>query len=62
MKKKWHRKQKVCCICRNELCANDRKYQKDRDCLHCTEKYRGAAHDICNLRYKNNKRNSCSFS
>ena len=25
---------------------------KDKDHCHCTGKYRGAAHDICNLRYK----------
>ena len=28
------------------------EYQKVRDNCHCTGKYRGAAHDICNLRYE----------
>ena len=29
-----------------------RKYHKVRDHFHYTGKYRGAAHSICNLRYK----------
>ena len=29
-----------------------KKQQKVRDHCHCTGKYRGAAHNICNLRYK----------
>ena len=29
-----------------------KKYYKVRDYFHYTGKYRGAAHDICNLRYK----------
>ena len=31
---------------------SDNKYHKVRDHCHYTGKYRGAAHDICNLRYK----------
>ena len=31
---------------------NDKKQQKVRDHCHYTGKYRGAAHNICNLRYK----------
>ena len=31
---------------------NDKKQQKVRDHCHYTDKYRGAAHNICNLRYK----------
>ena len=31
---------------------NNKKYHKVRDHCHYTRKYRGAAHDICNLRYK----------
>ena len=27
-------------------------YQKVRDHCHCTRKFRGAAHSICNVRYK----------
>ena len=30
----------------------NKKYHKVRDHCHYTGKYRGAAHDICNLRYK----------
>ena len=31
---------------------NNTKYHKVRDHCHYTGKYRGAAYDICNLRYK----------
>ena len=34
---------------------NNKKYHKVRDHCHNTGKYRGAAHDICNLRYKISK-------
>ena len=43
---KKHSKQEVCYIC------NNTKHHKVRDHFHCAGKYRGAAHDICNLRYK----------
>ena len=51
-RKKSHRKQEVCYICKKKkkISANDKKYQKVRDHCHYTWKYRGAAHDICNLR------------
>ena len=55
MKKKIHIEQKVCYICKKRFSANDKKYRKVRDHCHYTEKYRGAAHDICNLRYKTPK-------
>ena len=47
---KSYRKQKVCYICKKEFSMNDddKKYYKVRD--HCY--YTGAAHNICNLRYK----------
>ena len=32
-----------------------KKYHKIKDHCHYTGKYRGAAHDICNLRYKTSK-------
>ena len=32
-----------------EFDDNDKKQQKVRDHCHYTEKYRGAAHNICNL-------------
>ena len=54
---KNHNKQKVCHICRKEFNTddNDKKYHKVKDHCHYTGKYRGAAHDICNLRYKTSK-------
>ena len=53
--------QKVCYICKKEFDTNDttkssslerKKNYKVRDHSHYTGKYRGAAHNICNLRYK----------
>ena len=54
---KSYHKQKVCYICKTEFSTNDdnQKYHKVRDHGHYTGKYRGAAHDICNLRYKTPK-------
>ena len=54
---KKHNKQKVCYICRKEfnIDDNDKKWHKVKDHCHYTGKYRGAAHDICNLRYKISK-------
>ena len=51
---KKHNKQKVCYICKKGFSTDDsnKKYHKVRDHCHHTGKYRGAAHDICNLRYK----------
>ena len=43
--------QKICYICKKEFDKNDKKH-KVRDHCHYTGKYRGAAHNICNLRYK----------
>ena len=44
-------------ICRKEFNTddNDKKHHKVKDHCHYTGKYRGAAHDICNLRYKMSK-------
>ena len=54
--------QKVCCICKKGFSTNNdneivfsKKYHKVRDHCHCTRKFRGAAHIICNLRYKSPK-------
>ena len=47
----YYNKQKICYICKKEFDNNDKK-QKLRDNCHYTGKYRGAAHNICNLRYK----------
>ena len=48
----YHNKQKICYICKKEFDTNDKKYYKVKDHCHCTGKYRGAAHNICNLRCK----------
>ena len=49
-----HNKQKVCYICKKRFSTDNenRKYHKVKDHCHYTGKYRGAAHDICSLRYK----------
>ena len=44
--------QKVCYICKKEFDKSDKKHRKVRDHCHYSGKYRGAAHNICNLRYK----------
>ena len=44
--------QKVCYICKKEFDKSDKKHHKVRDHCHYSDKYRGAAHNICNLRYK----------
>ena len=48
----YHNKQKVCYICKKEFDNSNKKYHKVRDHCHYTSKDRGAAHNICNLRYK----------
>ena len=48
---KSYEKQKVCHICKKELC-DDRNKKKVRYHYHYTRKFRGAAHCVCNLRYK----------
>ena len=45
-----YNKQKICYICKKEF--NIEKNYKVRDHCHYTGKYRGASHNICNLRYK----------
>ena len=47
-----HSEQKICYICKKEFVKNDKKYYKVKDHCHYTRKYRGAAHNTCNLRYK----------
>ena len=46
-----------CYICKKKFSTDDKnkKYYKVRDHCHYTGKYRGAADDICNLRYKTPK-------
>ena len=40
---------------------DDNVYHKVRDHCHYTGNYRGAAHDICSLRYKTPKENPVAF-
>ena len=55
---KFYKRQKVCRICNKEFCYDKNKesafrlYQKVRNHCHYTRKFRVAAHNICNLRYK----------
>ena len=44
--------QKVCYICKKEFDKSDKKHHKVRDHCHYSGKYRGEAHNICNLKYK----------
>ena len=48
----YHNKQDICYIRRKEFDKSNKKHHKVRDHCHYTCKYRGAAHNICNLRYK----------
>ena len=53
--KKIHRRQRKCYICKKRFNTDDNNkkyYHKDRDHCHYPGKYRGPAHDICNLMYK----------
>ena len=49
-----YNKQKVCYICKKEFNTDDsnKNHHKVKDHCHYTGKYRGAAHSICNLRYR----------
>ena len=57
----YHDKQKICYICKKEFNNNDKKNYKVRDHCHYMGKYRGTAHNICNLRYKVPKEISIVF-
>ena len=48
----YHNEQKVCYVCKKECDISNRTHYKVRDDWHYTGEYRGAAHNICNLRYK----------
>ena len=52
--KKTHNQQNICYICKKIFSTDDKnkKYHKLKDHCHYTGEYRGAAHDICNLRHK----------
>ena len=55
---RYYEKRKYCHICKGKFCTDDtdkeklKKYGKVIDHCYYTGKYRRAAHDICNLRYK----------
>ena len=55
---KSYEKQKVCYICKKEFSTDENNknefklYHKVKYHCHYTGKFRGAAHSICNLRYK----------
>ena len=59
---KFYEEQKVCHICKGKFCYDKNKkseydlHHKVRDHCHYTGKFRGAAHSICNLRYKITKK------
>ena len=57
--KESYENQEICHICEKEFCTDKnnefKKMQKVRDHCHYIGKYRGAAHSICNLRYKISK-------
>ena len=44
--------EEICYICKKEFDKSDKKHHKVRDHCNYTGKYRDAAHNICNLRYK----------
>ena len=54
---KSYENQKLCYICKKGFSTDalNKKYHKKRDHCHYTGKFRGAAHIICNLRYKTPK-------
>ena len=49
----FYKNQKICYTCKKEFSTdkNDKDYRKVRDYCHYTEKFRGAAHNKCNLNY-----------
>ena len=49
---KFYKKEKVCYIRRKKFSTDDdnKKYHKVKKNFHCTGEFRGAAHNICNLR------------
>ena len=57
-----YEKQKICHICKKEFSTDKnyknvfKLYHKVRDHCHYTGKFRGAAHSICNLKYKHQKK------
>ena len=58
-----HNKPEVCYVCKKGFTTYDsyKEYYKVKDHCHYTGKYRGAAHNICNLRYKTPKKIPVAF-
>ena len=59
IKKEKKLQKKICHICKKESDGDNddgKNYQKVRDHCHCTGKFRGAAHSICHLRSKHQKK------
>ena len=53
---KSYKKKNICCMCKKEFSTDDdKKYHKVRDHCDYTGKYRGAAHNVCNLTYQTSK-------
>ena len=51
--KESYENQQQCHICEKEFCTdNNKEMRKVRDYCHYAEKYKGAAHSKCNLKYK----------
>ena len=61
--KRSNRTSRRCYICKKQFSTDDKnkKNYKVRDHCRYTGKYRGAAHDICNVRYKMPKKNPVVF-
>ena len=49
---KFYEEQKNCHICKEGICDDENDKNKVRGHCHYTEKFRGAAHSIFNIRYK----------
>ena len=62
---KLDKKHKICHIFKKGFSTDDysdnKKHHKVRDHCHFTGKYRGASHNICNLRYKTPKEIPVAF-
>ena len=55
---------KICYICKEKFenkYVKDKKYCKVRDYCHYTGEYRGAPHNICNLKYSVTKKIPMAF-
>ena len=60
---KSYKKQNLCYICKKEFSTDgdNKRHHKVRDHCHYAIKLRGAAHNICNLRWKTPKEISVVF-